>query len=347
MFPLRRIVTFPLTAVALLVACWQLSGQSARLDVVRIGFFPNITHSQALVGLSRGDFQEQLGPGVTIDAKAFNAGPSVIEALFAGQIDVAYIGPNPAINGYVKSKGEALRVVAGAASGGASLVVRGSSGIRSPRDLTGKTIATPQLGNTQDVALRGYLASLGLSPRENGGTVAVVPMENPSILDAFRLGRIDGAWVPEPWASRLEMEGSGQVLVDERTLWPGGEFTTALVIASRKMLREHRDELKSILRAHVRITQWQLSSPTEALRLINAEIKKLTGADLPLATLQKAWGRMKPTYDPLASTLQKSADSAFTAGFLKSRADLSGLVDVGPLNEVLAEEHLPAVKSGN
>ncbi|HET6452390.1 MAG TPA: ABC transporter substrate-binding protein [Spirochaetia bacterium] len=333
-----------LVAFLLLGAYAHASGQSAARQVVRIGFFANVTQSQALVGLARGDFAKSLGPEVKVEARAFNAGPSVIEALFAGQLDVAYVGPNPAINGYVKSRGEALRVVAGAASGGASLVVRAGSGIRSPRGLDGRTIATPQLGNTQDVALRGYLATLGLSPRENGGTVAIVPMDNPAILEAFRLGRIDGAWVPEPWASRLEVEGNGQLLIDERTLWPGGEFATALIIASRRMLNERRNELKSILRAHVKITRWELASADAALRAANEEIKEVTGAELPLPTLQRAWARMKPTWDPLTATLQRSADNAFAAGFLKSRADLSGLVDAGPLNEVLAEEHLPPLE---
>ncbi|HUI72472.1 MAG TPA: ABC transporter substrate-binding protein [Spirochaetia bacterium] len=343
MFHRKSISLLILAAVVLLSQCSQRSPQ----HVIRIGYFPNITHSQALVGLSRGDFKSSLGPDIAIEAKAFNAGPSVIEALFAGQIDVAYIGPNPAINGYVRSKGEALRVVAGASSGGAALVVRSNAAIQSPADLANKTIATPQLGNTQDVALRGYLASLGLSPKEKGGSVTVTPMENPTILDAFRQARIDGAWVPEPWASRLEIEGKGRVLVDERTLWSNGEFATALVIASKKMLTEHRDWLKKVLRAHVRITQWELASADEPLRVANAEIKRQTGKDLPLETLKRAWQRMKPTYDPLASTLQKSADSAFVAGFLKSRPDLGGLVDLGPLNEVLADEHLPLIQEGS
>jgi NitT/TauT family transport system substrate-binding protein len=329
-----------LTAVALLGAC---SSRNQSASTIRVGFFPNITHSQALIGLSRGDFRTALGPGVTIDAKAFNAGPSVIEALFAGQIDLAYIGPNPAINGYVKSKGAALRVIAGAVSGGAALVVREDSGISTPSDMAGKTIATPQLGNTQDVALRGYLKSIGLSPRENGGTVTVQPMENPTILDAFRQNRIDGAWVPEPWASRLELEGNGRLLIDERTLWKDGRFSAALLIVSKKFLEKHPDMVKAWLRVHVRITQWEIKHPDEAILAANTEIKRLTGKELSNEVLRRAWSRMEPTFDPLTPTLQKASDSAFAAGFLKEKPDLSGIADLSLLNEVLAEIDLPAV----
>jgi NitT/TauT family transport system substrate-binding protein len=330
-----------LASIALLCSC---SSRKQQALTIRVGYFPNITHGQALIGLSRGDFRASLGPEVTIDAKAFNAGPSVIEALFAGQIDLSYIGPNPAINGYVKSKGAALRVIAGAESAGASLVVRRDSGISAPAELAGKTIATPQLGNTQDVALRGYLKSIGLLPRENGGNVIVQPMENPSILDAFRQNLIDGAWVPEPWASRLEVEGNGRLLIDERTLWPDGRFTTALIIVSKKFLDEHRDTVKAWLRAHVKITQWELENPEEAIRLANAEIKRLTGKELQNEILQRAWSRMEPTFDPLVSTLQKSAESAFTAGFLKENPDLSGIADLSLLNEILVESGLPGIR---
>jgi NitT/TauT family transport system substrate-binding protein len=189
---------------------------------VRLGYFPNITHSQALIGVARGDFQKALGSGVTLDAKQFNAGPSVIEALFANQLDIAYIGPNPAINGYTKSNGEALRIVAGATSGGAALVVRSESNIAKPEDLAGKKLASPQLGNTQDVALRAYLADHGLKTKDKGGTVEVVPTDNPQILDLFKQGQIDGAWVPEPWASRLIVDGGGKLFLDERDMWPQG-----------------------------------------------------------------------------------------------------------------------------
>jgi NitT/TauT family transport system substrate-binding protein len=312
-------------------------------DLIRVAYFPNLTHSQALIGLARGDFAEALGPQVQIDAKAFNAGPSVIEAMFAGEIDLAYIGPNPAVNGYVKSEGEALRVIAGATSGGAALVVRPEAGIKSAADLSGKRIASPQLGNTQDVALRAYIVQNGLQTAENGGTVEVIPTANPDILDLFRRGEIDGAWVPEPWAARLIVEGGGQLLIDERTLWPNGEFTTAVVIVRTKFLEEHPDLVQRWLKAHVEVTQWEEANPEEAKKLANEEIGRVTSQALSPEVLDSAWSHMSPTYDPLTDTIVASAHSAYVAGYLDSDPDLSGLVDVGPLDAALAELGLPAL----
>jgi NitT/TauT family transport system substrate-binding protein len=276
--------------------------------------------------------------------KVFNAGPSVIEALFAGQLDLSYIGPNPAINGYVKSNGQALRIVAGATSGGAAFVVRPDANITKPEDLAGKKIASPQLGNTQDVALRAYLAAHGLKPTEKAGNVQVIPTENPQILDLFRQGQIDGAWVPEPWASRLIVEGGGELFLDERELWPGGDFVTAHIIVSTQFLKAHPDLVKAWLRAHVAVTQWELANPDQARQLANAEIKRLTGKALAAEVLDSAWTRLRITYDPLSASLVKSAEAAYTAGFLKQKPDLSGIYDLTLLNEVLAEQGLPAVK---
>ena len=311
---------------------------------MRVGYFPNITHSQALVGVARGDFQKALGSNVTLDVKVFNAGPSVIEAVFAGQLDLSYIGPNPAINGYVKSNGEALRVIAGATSGGAAFVVRPDANITKPEDLAGKKVASPQLGNTQDVALRAYLAAHGLKPTEKGGNVQVTPIDNPLILDLFRQKQIDGAWVPEPWASRLMVDGGGQLFLDERDLWPGGDFVTANIIVSTKFLKEHPDSVKAWLRAHVEVTQWELANPDQAKQISNDEIKRLTGKALAKEVIDGAWSRMRITYDPISVSLFKSADAAYTAGFLKEKPDLSGIYDLKLLNDVLKEKGLPSVK---
>jgi NitT/TauT family transport system substrate-binding protein len=311
---------------------------------VRLGYFPNITHSQALIGVARGDFQKALGANVTLDAKQFNAGPSVIEALFANQLDIAYIGPNPAINGYIKSNGEALRIVAGATSGGAALVVCTESNIVDPADFAGKKIASPQLGNTQDVALRAYLADHGLKTKDKGGAVEVVPTDNPQILSLFKQGQIDGAWVPEPWASRLIIDGGGKLFLDERDLWPGGQFVTAHIIVSTAFLKAHPDLVKAFLRAHVEITQWEQQTPDQAKQLVNQQIKALTGQALPAAVIDSAWDRLYVTYDPISSSLVQSADAAYKAGFLKSNPDLDGIYDLTLLNEVLAEKQLSAVK---
>lgn len=316
---------------------------AAPANVLRVGYFPNITHSQALLGLARGDFQRALGADVIIQATTFNAGPSVIEALFAGQLDLAYIGPNPAINGFVQSKGEALRIIAGATSGGAALVVRAEAGITGPADLAGRRLASPQLGNTQDVALRNYLAAHGLATVEKGGAVEVIPTQNPDILDLFRRGQIDGAWVPEPWASRLVVEGGGVVLVDERELWPAGDFVTAHLIASPAILEAHPEWIRAWLDAHLALTQWELDHPAEAQTALNAQIKALTGQELPAAVLAQAWGRMRPTWDPIAASLQASADAAYAAGFLKAEPDLRGIYDLGLLNAALQAQNLPAI----
>jgi len=311
---------------------------------MRVGFFPNLTHSQALVGLARGDFQDALGDEVELKTVTFNAGPSVIEAIFARELDLSYIGPNPAVNGYVRSNGEALRIIAGATSGGASLIVRPEAGIRSAADLAGKKIATPQLGNTQDVALRAYLAEHGLDTVENGGDVQIVPTANPQILDLFRLGSIDAAWVPEPWTSRLIIEGNGELFLDERDLWPNGDFTTAMVIVSTSFLEQHPDLVRAWLEAHVDATQWIEDNPEEARDLINEEIGKITSQPLPAAVLDSAWSRMRITYDPLSASLVQSAQSAYEAGFLEEEPDLSGIYALGLLNEVLAERGLEPVQ---
>jgi len=332
---------------ALVLAVMSCASPSAPVKgpvTMRVGYFPNITHSQALVGVARGDFQKALGSDVTLDVKIFNAGPSVIEAMFAGQIDLSYIGPNPAINGYVQSKGEALRVMAGATSGGAAFIVRPDANIAKPEDLSGKKLASPQLGNTQDVALRAYLAAHGLKPAEKGGTVQVMPTDNPQILDLFKQGQIDGAWVPEPWASRLMVDGGGQLFLDERDLWPSGDFVTANIIVSAKFLKEHPDLVKAWLRAHVEVTQWELANPDQARQISNDEIKRLTGKALAKEVIEGAWSRMRVTYDPISDSLFKSADAAYTAGFLKEKPNLSSIYDLTLLNQVLKEKGLPAVK---
>jgi len=321
----------------------QQPTQQSRVTL-RLGYFPNVTHSQPIVGLGRGTFADKLGSNVKVDTKTFNAGPSAIEALFAGEIDATYIGPNPAINGYVKSGGEALRIVAGATSGGALFVVRPDSGIEKPADLAGKKIASPQLGNTQDVALRAYLLANGLGARENGGDVNVIPTANPDILTLFRKGDIDGAWVPEPWATRLVKEAGGHVFLDERDLWPNGDFVTTHLIVRTEFLEKHPDVVKNFLSAHVETTQWINDNPDEAKKLVNDGIRQVTGAALPEEVVNAAWQNLRITYDPIASSLRKSAADAFKLGFLGDKEpDLSGIYALDLLNEVLEEEGLPGV----
>ncbi len=312
---------------------------------LRAGHFPNITHAQAVIGQANGWFEKGLGENTKIDWKIFNAGPSAIEALFAGQLDLTYIGPNPAINGYVKSKGEALRIIAGAASGGAGLVIRADSGINNVRDFDGRRIASPQLGNTQDVALRAWLNENGFKLKEKGGRVQVIPLANPDQLTLFLKKDIDGAWTVEPWVSRLILEGEGKLFLDERELWPNGQFVTTHLIVNTKFLKEHPDLVKKWIAAHVDLTEWINKNPEEAKAALNEEIKRETGKALPQKVLNESLKRIELTYDPIASSLFKSAKSAFDQGFLGSeQPDLSNIYDLTLLNEVLAERGLKRVK---
>ena len=325
-------------ALFALLAPIRVQGQNAPV-VIRAGHFPNITHSQGVIGQANGWFEKALAPEAHVEWKIFNAGPSAIEALFAGAIDLTYIGPNPAINGYVRSQGEALRIVAGGTSGGAALVVRADSGIQKPEDFHGKKIASPQMGNTQDVALRGWLNAHGLKLREKGGDVQVIPIANPDQLTLFLKKEIDGAWAPEPWASRLIREANGRLFLDERDLWPNGQFVTTHLIVSTKFLRQHRDLVKKWIKAHVELTEWTNKNLPEAKRILNDEIKKETGKALPQPVLDDSFSRLQVTYDPIRSSLLTSARWAFEAGFLgRERPDLSGIYDLSILNEVLKEK---------
>jgi NitT/TauT family transport system substrate-binding protein len=270
-----------------------------------------------------------------------------MEALFAGELDLVYVGPGPAINAWVRSKGRALHVVAGAASGGASFVVRADSGIARAADLNGRTIATPQLGNTQDIALRTYLSGHGLSPTDKGGRVRITPIANADILNLMRRGEIDGAWVPEPWVTRLLGEADCRLHIDERTLWPEGRFTTALLVASQTFLGEHPELLLQFLQAHVEITGWIRANPREAVEQVNAEVGRLLGKPLPVHVAGDAFSRLEVTYDPVQSSLLRSAGRAFDLGFLGSRRpDMEGFVDLRLLNEVLAGKGLAQLDSG-
>ena len=331
-------------AAILLIASSAIHAQQKPM-VIRVGYFPNITHAQALVGRANGQFEKDLGTGVQIEWKAFNAGPSAIEALFANAIDLTYIGPNPTVTGYVRSQGEAVRVIAGAASGGASLVVRQGSGIKSASDFHGKKVATPQQGNTQDVALRAWLRANGLKPREKGGDVQVLPISNPDQLTLFLKGQIDAAWAPEPWAARLVHEGGGRIFIDERDLWPNHQFVITDLIASPKFLKQHPDVVKNFLRAHVELTEWIIKNPAEAKRVMNQQLQKETGKPLAPEVLDDAFSRMQVTYDPIRSSLLKATQQAFDEGFLgRNQPDLSGLYDLALLNEVLREKKASPVQ---
>jgi NitT/TauT family transport system substrate-binding protein len=297
-----------------------------------------------MVGKANGWFAKALGTNVMIKWTTFNAGPAAIEALFAGAIDMTYIGPNPAITGYVRSHGEALRIIAGATSGGAALVVRNDSGIQKPEDFHGKKVATPQLGNTQDVALRAWLKKHGLKSIDKGGDVQVMPMANPDQLTLFQKKSLDAAWAPEPWATRLIREGNGHVFLDERSLWPQGQFIACHLVVATKFLHDNPEIIRNWVRAHVELTEWINGHLAEAKNILNEQIQKETGKALSRAVLDEAFGRLQVTYDPLSSSLMTAARAAFDAGFMgKEMPELKGIYDLTILNEVLAGEGKKAI----
>ena len=323
---------------AILITTATGAGAQQKPTVVRVGYFPNITHAQALVGRANGQFEKALGNGAKIEWKVFNAGPSAIEAIFASAIDITYVGPNPAVVGYIRSQGEAVRMIAGAASGGASLIVRPAANLQKSADFHGKKVATPQQGNTQDVALRSWLRANGLKAREKGGDVQVLPVSNPDQLTLFLKGQLDAAWAPEPWASRLVHDGGGRIFLDERDLWPNHQFAATVVIVNPKFLKAHPDIVKNFLRAHVLLTEWIGKNSLQAKQIINQQLQAQLGKPLPQAVLDNAFSRMQVTYDPIRSSVLKSAQEAFEEGFLgRTQPDLSGLYDLTLLNEVLRE----------
>jgi NitT/TauT family transport system substrate-binding protein len=302
-------------------------------SAVRLGYFPNVTHAPALVGVADGLFQAELGD-VALETFTFNAGTEAVEALFAEAIDMTFIGPNPAINAYAQSEGAAIRIISGSTSGGAALVVKPE--IDGPADLAGLKIATPSLGNTQDVALRAWLLEQGFETTpEGGGEVAVIPQSNGQSLETFLSGEIDGAWVPEPWATRLVIEGGGKVLVDERDLWPDGEFVTTHLIVSTEFLETYPDAVTAVLRGLVQAIDQINADPTGSQETVNASIEALTGSRLAVETITGAWSTLTFTLDPIATSLRESADDAVAIGLLEP-VDLSGIYSLEALNGILS-----------
>jgi NitT/TauT family transport system substrate-binding protein len=324
----------------------------APAEELKLGYFGNLTHAVALVGVKQGILARNLGT-TKLSTETFNAGPAAIEALNAGAIDAAYIGPNPAINSFVKSHGESVSVIAGAAAGGAQLVVK--PGISSAADLRGKTLASPQLGGTQDVALRAWLSSQGYRTNVDGsGDVAINPTDNAQTLKLFQDGKLDGAWLPEPWASRLVLTAGAKVLVDEKDLWDGslsgkaGEFPTTILIVNKKFAADHPGTVKALLRGHAESVAWLNNAPAaEKAGVINSALQDTAGAVLPADVLARSLQNVIFTVDPLAGTYPKLLKDGVDAGTTK-QADITGLFDLRALNEVIgaAGQHISAADLG-
>ena len=293
------------------------SAPAAGGDTLRLGYFPNLTHATAIVGVEKGFFQKHLGD-TKLETKTFNAGGDAVTALFGDSIDASYIGPNPAINAFQKSKGEAIRIISGATSGGAFLVTK-TDDQRRRRPRRARRSRRRQLGNTQDVALRAWLKEEGWRRRRTAAaTSRSMPQENAVSLETFRPGDIDGAWVPEPWATRLVQEGGGKVLVDEGDLWPNGRYVTTHLIVRTEYLEEHPDAVKALLEGHLEADAYIHDNEDEAKTVVNSGIEKLTTKAIATKVLDAAWKNLTFTVDPVASSLEKSTNDAVELGLLEA-----------------------------
>ncbi len=298
----------------------------AQGTTVRVGHFPNITHVQALVARAfdrqgRSWFGERLGQGVKIEWYTYNAGPSAMEAVFAGSLDLTYVGPNPALNAYARSRGDEVRVVAGAVNGGSALVVQPNSGLAKPADFRGKRIATPQFGNTQDVAARAWLVAGGLRITQTGGDAQVLPTSNPDQLSLFQSKQLDAVWTVEPWVSRLESEAGGQVLVEEK------DAITTVLVSSAGFLSKNRDLARRFVAAHRELTEWIGQNSEEAQRLARDELQASFRVDMAPELVARAWTRMSITPDVTRDAFQSFMTSAQQVGFMRGAPNLSRLVE--------------------
>jgi NitT/TauT family transport system substrate-binding protein len=332
--PLFALAAVALATVALGAGCRDKAPKGATPTTLRLGFFPNLTHGPALVGLLRGDFARALAP-LTIDAKPFNAGPEAMEALFAGALDACYVGPAPAINGYLRSQGQALVIVSGAAQNGAGLVVRKEANIHGPNDLHGKKVASPQLGNTQDIALRMYLKDHGLQTKDRGGDVQLLPLANADILALMKQKELDGAWVPEPWTTRLIDEADGVLLVDERDRWPDKKFPTTVLVVTKTLATEHPEIVQKLVGANVATIAWMKANPDAARKLVDTGLQKWAKKALPEELLGKAYANVAPSPELLDAALQKQLADGRALGFLTG-GEASGLTDRRFLDAALA-----------
>jgi NitT/TauT family transport system substrate-binding protein len=315
-----------LSGIALSILLVIMGGRVSAETKIRVGHFPNITHAQGVVAhaLSRqgkGWFEQRLGPDTKIEWFVYNAGPSAMEAIFAKSIDLTYVGPGPALNAYTKSNGQEIRLIAGAANGGSGLIVQPDSNLKSPADFRGKKIATPQLGNTQDISCRAWLTEGGLKITQLGGDAQVLPTQNPDQLGLFKAKKIEAVWTVEPWLSRLEQEASGKVLVDEK------EVATTILVSRVKFLNEQRELVKKFAQAHAELTDWITKNPGEAQRLIKAELLEETKSDMAPQIVAAAWNRIAFTSETPRASVEKFMQNSVKAGFIKTAPDLSKLFE--------------------
>jgi NitT/TauT family transport system substrate-binding protein len=310
----------------LVVAFLTFAASIGAETVVRVGHFPNITHAQGLVAhnLSRqgkGWFEQRLGEGIKVEWFVYNAGPSAMEAIFAQSIDLTYVGPGPALNAYTKSNGAEIRLIAGAANGGAALVVQPDQNLKAAADFRGKKIATPQLGNTQDISCRAWLLAGGLKITQLGGDAQVLPTQNPDQISLFQQKKVDAVWTVEPWVSRLEREAGGKVLVDER------DVATTVLVSSAKFLAGQRELAKKFAEAHAALTDWIAKNPDEAQKLIKAELLAETRSDIAADLIAQSWKRIVFTPEVPRSSIESFLQNSLKTGFIKTAPDLTKLFE--------------------
>ncbi|WP_285487472.1 ABC transporter substrate-binding protein [Amycolatopsis taiwanensis] len=342
----RRLLSVAVAALALtavLAGCSRAgntAGQSTHAQdegaaaEVRLGYFPNVTHAPAIIGVHKDFFTRELG-STKLTAQTFNSGTDEANALLGGSLDIGFIGPGPAINAFTKSGGT-IQVVSGAVSGGAELVVKPD--ITTPAQLKGKTLATPSKGNTQDVALKKWLSTTGLS-----GQVTVANLDNPQAFDAFRNGDIDGGWLPEPWASQLVLDAGANVLLDEKSRWPDGKFPTTVVVVRTEFRQQHPATVTAVLKAVLAATDWAAANPADARTAVNDGIAELTHDRLSPAVLDRAFSEITLGPDPDSAAYPQLAQDSVTAGVVRTAANLNGFLDLELLNKVLSDQHKPAI----
>lgn len=303
------------------------------LKELRIGYFGNLTHAQAVLGVQSGEFASAVKPAA-LSTKVFNAGPSLIEALLAGEIDIAYVGPGPALNAHLKSHGEGIRILSGAAANGVLIVARKDSGINTLEDLKGKIVATPQHGNTQDIAARYYLSHTLQQADLNN----VRPITNAEQVGLMNRGEIDAAWAPEPWGTRLAVEAGAKIIGEEKDLWPGKRFILTLVITTPEFLKNHPDVVKQFLAVHHQWTLRLQKDPKQYQSLLEQGLLAVNGKKLPKGVLDQALGRVEFTDDPLADTIATMGDWAHELQFAPRKANLTGLIDTSILESLKAQD---------
>jgi len=316
-----------------------LSSDTTHENKIRIGYFPNIGHAIPIVGIEKGFFAESIGDQVKIETRVFDSGPQAIEALFADSIDVAYVGPGPAINGFLNSENHNIKILAGAASGGASFIVHPNSEINSASDFAGKKIATPQIGNTQDVSLRYYLSENGLKPAEKGGSVIVYNISNPDIYTLFVKGDIDGAWVAEPWATILETELGGKRLFHEEELWPNNEFASVLLIGDADYFENNKFFMIPFLNSHHSTAIWIAEHPIETRIVFNDFLNSYLGQSLSDDVVDIALSNIAITADPKPNSVFSFAERADALGYLgRNGYDLSGIFPYFDIDSLVEED---------